>query len=70
MREVVTESVKVVPPALITATSFFGIEWQIWVYILTAIYTLIQILRQGPKVYTCMLCFIEHRRCSKKCQVQ
>ena len=39
----VTEVAKVSPPLLVTGTHFFGITWEQWVYILTAIYTFIQI---------------------------
>lgn len=37
-----TELLKWVPSALVTSTTFLGISWESWVYILTAIYTAMQ----------------------------
>ena len=36
------ELLKWVPSALVTSTTFLGISWESWVYILTAVYTAMQ----------------------------
>lgn len=40
---------KALPPAVVSSTTLFGISWNNWVLILTAIYTMLQI---GDWVYT------------------
>lgn len=65
----VTDSVKeVAPPLIITSASFAGVSFQNWVYILTAVYTLVQILRTVPKIIGCSKCFYTHRTCDMKCK--
>lgn len=39
---------KLLPPGVVSSTMFFGVSWQTWVLILTAIYTTLQI---GDWVY-------------------
>ena len=56
------------PPILITAASFLGLGFQSWVYILTAIYTLVQIFRLVPKVIGCGQCFYRNGTCRLDCR--
>lgn len=44
-----SDVLKYVPPALVSGTTLFGISWANWVYILTALWTLLQI---GDWAYT------------------
>lgn len=64
------EILKVTPPVLITTSTFMGIVWQEWVFILTAIYTLVQILRLVPKSIACIKCFKRNWTCDKSCKLQ
>ncbi|MGL5456738.1 MAG: hypothetical protein ACRDB3_17855 [Citrobacter telavivensis] len=41
--ETVSTAVKVAPPVVVSSGHFLGISWEQWVFILTAIYTLLQI---------------------------
>lgn len=41
--DVINDTLKWVPGAVVTSTTFLGISWENWVYILTAIYTMLQI---------------------------
>ena len=56
------------PPAVVTAFSIFGYSMQQWVYALTAIYTLFQIVRLLPKMYGCVLCFTKNWTCPRTCK--
>lgn len=42
-QEIMDESAKLVPPAVVSTLSLFGISLQDWVYILTITYLIIQI---------------------------
>ena len=55
----VQETFKLAPPVAITGTSAAGIDWQAWVLILTAIYTVLLI---GHKVFQIYKDFIRFRR--------
>ena len=46
---VVSETTKWAPSAIVTSTTLLGISYEHWVYILTAIYTILQI---GDWIYT------------------
>jgi len=59
---------EVLPPVLITSASFMGIGFQNWVYILTAIYTAVQLLRLLPKIIGCGNCFYKHGTCTLQCK--
>lgn len=41
--DAITDGLKWVPSVLVTSSTFLGISWENWVYILTAIWTLLQI---------------------------
>ncbi|AIM51265.1 holin [Lelliottia phage phD2B] len=41
--ETLSTAVKVAPPVVVSSGHFLGISWEQWVFILTAIYTLLQI---------------------------
>ena len=41
--DVINDTLKWVPGAVVTSATFLGISWESWVYILTAIYTMLQI---------------------------
>lgn len=41
--ETLSTVVKVAPPIAVSGGHFLGISWEQWVYILTAVYTLLQI---------------------------
>ena len=62
------EVVKVAPPMAVTAVSFMGLPFQQWVYILTALYTIFQIIRLLPKMYGCVRCFMRTRTCNRSCR--
>lgn len=55
------------PPLVVSGTTMLGVPWQQWVFILTAVYTLFQILRLLPKMYSCVLCFSREWKCKKIC---
>lgn len=57
-----------IPPVGVTTGGLLGLPLQHWVYLLTAIYTVIQIARLFPKCYGCMRCFIDHRTCPRTCK--
>lgn len=67
-RDSVKEVAQVVPPVSVTATSLAGISLEQWVYILTALYTVIQIMRLFPKVYGCVVCFKREWTCKRTCK--
>jgi hypothetical protein len=48
--EVYSALTKPAPPVAVTALSFAGVGLQDWVYILTAIYTLVQLALVAPKL--------------------
>lgn len=56
-----------VPPIAISATTYLGFPLQEWVYILTALYTLVQLMRLLPKVYGCSRCFVQEWTCPRTC---
>lgn len=63
------EMAQVIPPVSVTVTSIAGIPIQQWVYLLTALYTAIQIARLFPKLYGCALCFKrEGWTCRRTCK--
>ena len=62
------EAYKVAFPITVTAGSFMGLPFQQWVYILTALYTLFQIIRLLPKMYGCVRCFMRNRTCNRSCK--
>lgn len=41
--ETASTIVKVAPPVVVSSGHFLGVSWEQWVFILTAIYTLLQI---------------------------
>lgn len=41
--DAITDGLKWVPSVLVTSSTFLGISWENWVYILTAIWTMLQI---------------------------
>jgi hypothetical protein len=43
--ELAGEAAKVTPPAVVTGLTLFGVGLQDWVYLLTAIYTLLLIVK-------------------------
>ena len=57
------------PSLIITTTGFMGITWHDWVCILTAIYTLILILRFAFRALRCPACFLRHLGCRDTCKV-
>lgn len=67
-KEVVKEVAQAIPPVTVTTTCLMGIPLQHWVYIVTVIYTAIQIARLFPKCYGCMRCFIDHGTCPRTCK--
>lgn len=56
------------PPISVTISSIAGLTLQQWVYVVTIIYTLIQILRLCPKVVGCIVCFWRHGTCDLNCK--
>lgn len=56
------------PPIAISVTSFMGLPVSTWVYVLTAIYTLFQIIRLLPKMYGCVICFYKYGTCKRTCK--
>lgn len=55
------------PPIVVSASTYMGISFQEWVYILTALYTLVQIARLLPKLYGCTRCFAQEWTCPRTC---
>jgi hypothetical protein len=49
MSEHITDAIRVAPPVGVVATTLAGLPLQEWVYILTAVYTILQI---GISVWT------------------
>lgn len=41
--DIINDALKWVPGGIVTSTTLLGISWENWVYILTAIYTMLQI---------------------------
>lgn len=69
MIKTVTDTAKeVAPPLIISATSFLGVAFSTWVYILTGLYTAVQILRLVPKIIGCGICFCKHKTCTLQCK--
>lgn len=64
----ITEAVHSLPPITVTAASFMGLPLQQWVYLLTAVYTIFQILRLFPKMYGCVACFVKNGTCKRTCK--
>lgn len=62
------ELAQAAPPIIVTTTSFLGIALQEWVYVLTGIYTLFQIIRLLPKMYGCVVCFYKYGTCKRTCK--
>lgn len=56
--ETVSTAMKVAPPVVVSSGHFLGISWEQWVFILTAIYTLLQI---GDWVWTKYKAYKEKR---------
>lgn len=56
------------PPITVTACSFMGLPMQDWVYVLTAAYTLVQLIRLLPKILGCTKCFCKHWTCPRNCK--
>lgn len=56
------------PPVAVTSAAFMGVSFQNWVYILTAAYTLVQLLRLLPKIIGCGNCFYKHGTCTLTCK--
>ena len=56
------------PPVLIASATFMGVSFQNWVYLLTAIYTVIQIFRLLPKIIGCGRCFYSNGTCTLVCR--
>jgi len=55
----VQETFKLAPPVAVTGAGAVGVDWQTWVLILTAIYTVLLI---GHKVFQIYKDFIRFRR--------
>lgn len=66
--DAVKEIAPVAPPALVTTASFMGVGFQEWVYILTALYAAVQLLRAVPKIIGCGRCFYLNRTCKLTCR--
>jgi hypothetical protein len=56
------------PPVTVTITTILGYTLQEWVYIMTMLYTAIQISRLFPKMYGCAVCFTRDWTCNRKCK--
>lgn len=41
--ETLSTAAKVAPPVVVSSGHFLGVSWEQWVFILTAVYTLLQI---------------------------
>lgn len=67
-RTVADAAKEISPPALITTASFMGVSFQDWVYILTAIYAAVQLLRTMPKIIGCGRCFWINKTCQLTCR--
>lgn len=65
---VVKEITSTAPPLTITVYSFMGLPIQQWVYVLTALYTLFQVVRLLPKMYGCVICFYKYGTCKRTCK--
>ena len=59
---------RTVPPIAVSAVTFCGLALQQWVYVVTIVYTIIQIVRVLPKMYGCGLCFYRNRTCNRSCK--
>lgn len=56
--DIINDTLKWVPGGIVTSTTLLGISWENWVYILTAIYTMLQI---GDWVWTRVIGWREKR---------
>lgn len=56
------------PPIAVSAVTFCGLALQQWVYVVTILYTLFQIIRLLPKMYGCAACFYRNRTCNHSCK--
>lgn len=67
--ETLSETVaRAAPPVAVSTFSFLGFSLQEWVYVLTILYTGIQILRMLPKAVRCFRCFCRNLTCTGECQ--
>ena len=64
----VKEIAQSLPPTAVTVFTIFGVTMQQWVYVLTAVYTLFQIIRLFPKMYGCVQCFSKKWTCPRTCK--
>jgi hypothetical protein len=61
--------IKAAPPVAVSSLSFIGLPMQEWVYIVTIVYTLIQIIRVFPKTVYCIRCFSKAGlKCTRACK--
>lgn len=63
----VKEVVHSAPPAVYAVTTWWGHTWSEWSAIAITIFTMFQIVRLLPKMYSCVLCFSRAWKCKKTC---
>jgi hypothetical protein len=69
IQDLKSEMLPVAPPVTVVGLTFLGIQMVDWVYILTALYTLVQLIRIIPKTAGCFLCFTGNRfSCDNRCK--
>lgn len=68
VKAAVNAAKEVSPPAIVSGATILGLELQHWVYVVTIVYTLIQILRTFPKIIGCGVCFYKHGTCTLQCK--
>lgn len=55
-----------VPPVAVSGLSLLGVTLNEWVYVITIVYTLMQIIRVLPKTIKCGRCFLHNGQCVKE----
>lgn len=68
VREAGKATLQGLPPIGVTITGIAGLTLQQWVYVVTILYTLIQIIRLFPKIIGCAVCFWKHGTCDLNCK--